>query len=218
MSIENLLFILLIAMAVLFRLLASKVGEAKKREQDPDRTSTKSPSAAEPIERAPVESDEERIRRFLEALGQPTGSRPPPPVVPRTDIPPRPLAPVKPPTAHVLAPWKLTREERRKRHVILQSPPLRSEGGAEKVAAPPITVAPGFEVHEGPLPVEQPPIIKVPEGADATPADSKIKTAYTAADIAGFLRSSTGQRNAIILREIFGPPRSLQPLDLVGSA
>jgi hypothetical protein len=219
MHIENLLFILLIASAVLFRLLASKVGEANKRQQGPDRRSAASPSADEPIERAPVESDEERIRRFLEALGQPTGSRPPPPVVPRTDIPPRPLAPVKPPTAHVLTPWKLTRGERRKRHVILQeSPSFGREGGAEKVAAPPITVASGFEVHERPLPVEQPPIIKMPAEADATPADSKIKIGYTAADIAGFLRSSAGQRNAIILREIFGPPRSLQPLDLVGSA
>jgi hypothetical protein len=218
MHIENLLFILLIAVAALFKLLASKAGEAKKRQEDLDRRSATSPSAAEPIERAPVESDEERIRRFLEALGQPTGSKPPPPVVPRTDIPPRPLAPVKPPAIHVLAPWKLTREERRKRHVILQeSPSFGREGGAEKVAAPPITVASAFEVHEGPLPVEQPPIIKLPEGADATPAGSKIKTAYPATEIAGFLRSSTGQRNAIILREIFGPPRSLQPLDLVGT-
>ncbi len=218
MHIENLLFILLIAIAVLFRLLASKAGEAKKRQEDSDRSSTTSPSAAEPIERAPVESDEERIRRFLEALGQPKGSRPPPPVVPRTDIPPRPLAPVKPPTAHVLAPWKLTREERRKRHVILQSPLFGSEGRAEKVAAPPITVPPAFEVHEGPSPIEQRPIIKMPEEADVTLADSKIKTAYPTTDIVRFLRSSTGQRNAIILREIFGPPRSLQPFDLVGSA
>src|SRR4029453_15886521 len=97
MSIENLLFILLIVMAGLFKLLASKVGEAKKRHEDSERRLTTSPSAAEPIERARVESDEERIRKFLEALGQPTGSRPPPPVVPRTDIPPRPLAPVQPP-------------------------------------------------------------------------------------------------------------------------
>ena len=34
MQIENLLFILLIAMAVLFKLLASKIGEAKKRQED----------------------------------------------------------------------------------------------------------------------------------------------------------------------------------------
>jgi hypothetical protein len=37
-------------------------------------------------------------------------------------------------------------------------------------------------------------------------------------EITALLSSAAGLRNAIILREIFGPPRSLQPLDLVGSA
>ena len=186
-------------------MLATKAGEAKKRQEDLDRRSATGRSAAEPIERAPVESDAERIRRFLEALGQPTGSRPPPPVVPRTDIPPRPLAPVQPPPGPFPMPrGRLTSRERRKRHVIPHETP---------VVTPPV-----IEVQEQQVQIEPPSDTKLPEGADATPADSKIKTAYTATDIAGFLRSSTGQRNAIILREIFGPPRSLQPLDLVGSA
>jgi hypothetical protein len=203
MHIENLLFILLIAIAVLFRLLASKIGEANKGQQDPDRRSTTSPSTPEPIEHAPVESDEERIRRFLEALGQPTMSRPPPPVVPRTDIPPRPLAPVQPPPGPFPMPrGRLTSKERRKRHAIPHETP---------VVTPRV-----IEVQEQQVQTEPRRDIKLP--ADATPADSKMRTAYTGADIAGFLRSSTGQRNAIILREIFGPPRSLQPLDLVGSA
>jgi hypothetical protein len=205
MHIENLLFILLIAVAALFKLLASKAGEAKKRQEDLDRRSTISPSAAEPIKHAPVESDEERIRRFLEALGQPTGSRPPPPVVPRTDIPPRPLAPVQPPPGPFPMPrGRLTSRERRKKPVIPHETP----------AVTPRVI----EVQEQRVQTEPRSDAKLPEGADVTPSDSKIKTAYTAADIAGFLRSSTGQRNAIILREIFGPPRSLQPLDLVGSA
>src|SRR5438046_7991161 len=97
MHLDNLLFILLIAMAALFRLLAHKAGEAKKRSQKPDQRPTATPQPDQPIRRAPVESDEERIRKFLEALGQPATSRPPPPVVPRTNIPPRPLAPVRPP-------------------------------------------------------------------------------------------------------------------------
>jgi len=204
MHIENLLFILLIAMAVLFRLLASKVGEAKKGQEDPDRRSTTSPSAAEPIEHAPGESDEARIRRFLEALGQPTGSRPPPPVVPRTDIPPRPLAPVQPPPGPFPMPrGRFTSKERQKRRVIPHETPV---------------VAPRVEVQGREVQIEPRSDIKLPEEADATPVDSKMKAAYTSADIAAFLRSSTGQRNAIILREIFGPPRSLLPLDLVGSA
>ena len=120
--------------------------------------------------------------------------------MPRTDIPPRPLAPVQPPPGPFpTLRGRLTSKERRKRHVIPHETP---------VVTPPV-----IEVQEQQVQIEPRSDTKLPEGADATPADSKIKTAYTAADIAGFLRSSTGQRNAIIFREIFGPPRSLQPLD-----
>lgn len=216
MSIENLLFILLIVMAGLFRLLASKAGEAKKRQEDLDRRSATSPSPAEPIERAPLESDAERIRRFLEALGQPTGSRPPPPVVPRTDVPPRRLAPVKPPIARL---WEQTREELRKRKVIVEEKlPVESAEDAGKIAAPKMTVAPPFEVHAEPLLVEPPPVIKTPVEGFAAAAAPVARRAEVRTDLATLLASTSGLRNAIILREIFGPPRSLQPLDLVGSA
>jgi hypothetical protein len=95
-------------------------------------------------------------------------------------------------------------KERPKRRVILHETPV----------VPPLVV----ELQEQPVQIEPRSDIKLPEEADATPAESKMKAAYTSADVAKFLRSSTGQRNAIILREIFGPPRSLQPLDRAGSA
>jgi hypothetical protein len=205
MQIENLLFILLIAIAVLFRLLASKMGEANKREQDPDLRSTTSPSAPEPIEHAPVESDAERIRRFLEALGQPTSSPPPPPVVPRTDIPPRRLAPVQPPPGPFPMPrGRLTSKERRKRHLIPHETP---------VVTPPV-----IKVQEQQVQIEPRSDTTLPEGADATPADSKMKAARTGTDIATLLRSPAGQRNAIILREIFGPPRGLRRLEEISDS
>jgi hypothetical protein len=195
MHIENLLFILLIAMAVLFRLLASKAGEAKKRQQDPDRRSPTSPHPVEPIERAPVESDEERIRRFLEALGQPASSQPPPPVVPRTSIPPRPLAPVQPPPV----PTARSVPTRRKRQIV----------EATKPPEPPV-----FETREAsPSRAESPPSIEPSLEAYDIAAESKTKTARAGTDIAALLRSPAGQRNAIILREIFGPPRGLQRLE-----
>jgi hypothetical protein len=216
MSIENLLFILLIVMAGLFRLLATKAGEAKKRREDLDRRPTTSPSAGEPIKRAPVESDAERIRRFLEALGQPTGSRPPPPVVPRTDVPPRPLAPVKPPIARV---WELTREELRRRKVIVEEkPPVESAGDEGKIAAPKPTVPPPVEFHAEPLPAESPSIAKTPVEPFAAATAPTARKEELRTDIVTLLASTSGLRSAIILREIFGPPRSLQPLDLVGSA
>ena len=84
MHFENLLFILLIAMAALLRLLATKAGKAKKSPPKSDQRSTVTPQVSQPIRRASVESDQERIRRFLEALGQPTTAKPPPPIVPRT--------------------------------------------------------------------------------------------------------------------------------------
>ena len=199
MHFENLLFILLIAMAALLRLLATKAGEAKKRPQKSDQRPRTTPQVSEPIRRAPVESDEQRIRRFLEALGQPPTSKPPPPIVPRTDLPPRPLAPVQPPIPSA-------------RNVLIR----RKRQIAEPTKFP--SPAPIFEHHEAPPPHELPASIKSPVEAYAIDTESKTKAARTGTDIATLLRSAAGLRNAIILREIFGPPRSLQPLDLVGSA
>jgi hypothetical protein len=215
MHIENLLFILLIVVAFLFQALARAVSKAKKDQTTPG--STPERRTSKPIPHAPTESDAQRIRKFLEALGQPPTSRPPPPVVPRTDVPPRPLAPVKPPIARI---WELTREELRKREVIVgEKLPAESAEAQRKIAAPSITVAPPFEVHAEPLPAEPPSIINTPAEAYAAPkAFGVAKGEESKTDIAILLASTSGLRNAIILREIFGPPRSLQPFDLIGSA
>jgi hypothetical protein len=214
MQLENLLFILLIAIAVLFRLLASKVGEAKKGSQPPDQRSTTRHPPVGPITRAPAESDAERIRRFLEALGQPADTKPPPPVAPRTDIPPRPLAPVQPPITPFAPVWKVSREERRKREVIVrETPPSEGVRPAEEVIPPKLTGAPTFEVHEGSLPHEPPPIIKTPTEAYAAATRPVAKGEESKTDIAILLASTSGLRNAIILREIFGRPRGMQRLE-----
>lgn len=238
LHIDNLLFVLLIGMAALLRLLASKAGDAKKKSQQPGQTPTPrpAPQREQQIERAPEETDAERIRKFLEALGQPTTSKPPPPVAPRTDIPPRPVAPVRPPPSMLpfppAPPRPLTREEQRKRAVILH------EGAAgtseewlrkinypgqtvqptapKKIFIPQVTKAPAFEVQEQ-TPATEPPQIKSTAEAYAAAA-ARIEPAATEINITLLLRSPSGLRNAIILREIFGPPRSLQPLELVGSA
>jgi hypothetical protein len=199
MHLENLLFILLIVMAALFRLLASKAGQTKKKLQNPDQRSTTSPQLGESPRRARIESDEERIRKFLEALGQPASSRPPPPVAPRTNIPPRPLAPVQPP--RIPTARNILTERRRQVVKTTKSPePLV------------------FGLHEAPPLAKLPALIKPSVETYATAADSKTKLARTGVDSGTFLRSPAGLRNAIVLREIFGPPRSLQPFDLIGSA
>ena len=200
MHFENLLFILLIAMAALLRLLATKAGKAKKGPQKVDQGRTITPKIGEPIRRARSESDEERIRKFLEALGQPTTAKPPPPIVPRTDIPPLPVAPVQPPPI----PTARNVLTRRKRQIIEPT----------KYLAP----APTFEHHETPPAHELPAANKSLVEPYAIDTESKAKVGRVGTDIATLLRSPAGLRDAIVLREILGLPRSLQPLDVVVSA
>src|SRR6266496_400557 len=153
---ENLLFLLLLVVAGLFQLLGRA---ARKRSGEEEKQAPKpAPQMTKPIPRVAKESDQERIRKFLEALGQPSASKPPPPVMPRTDIPPRPLAPVQPPLPQA---WKIIREGRRKPDVIRgEIPAPESARRVEKIFPPAIPSGPAFEVHEGPLPIEPPPIIK----------------------------------------------------------
>jgi len=197
---DSLLFLLLVAVAVLFQFLAKTAGKTGKDQTK--RTSAPTPRTPTPMRRAPAESDEDRIRKLLEALGQSPTSRPPPPVVPRTDIPSRPLAPVQPP----ISPFsQLRREKSRKREIITKEiPPPRPIGGAEKM------VPPAFEVHEGPLPIAPPPIFKAPAETDAGVTPTIAKSEKRRTDIATLLASTSGLRDAMILREILGPPRGLR--------
>src|SRR6266508_1970936 len=151
---ENLLFLLLVALAALFQLLAKTAGKTSRGQTKP--TSTPIPRTPTPMQRTPTESDEDRIRKLMEALGQPPASRPPPPVVPRIDIPPRTLAPVQPPISPLSQLRRL-----RKREVVAEEMPLpRTVSGAEGIATPKITSAPVFEVHEGPSPLEPQALIE----------------------------------------------------------
>jgi hypothetical protein len=200
---DNLLFLLLVAVAVLFQFLAKKA--AKTGKDHTKRTSTsRTPT---PRRRAPTESDEDRIHKLLEALGQPPTSRPPPPVVPRTDIPSRPLAPVQPPISPLS---QLRREKSRKREIIPKEiPPPPTGRSAEKM------VPRAFEVHQGPFPIAPPPIFKAPAQADAGVTRTIAKAEVRRTDVATLLASTSGLRHAIILREILGPPRGLRMLDLL---
>jgi hypothetical protein len=200
---DSLLFLLLVVVAVLFQFLAKMAG--KKSKDQTKRTST--PRTPTPLQRAPTESDEDRIRKLLEALGQPPTSRPPPSVVPRTDIPPRPLAPVQPPNSPFS---QLRRERSRKREVIPKEiPPPRTVRVAEKM------VPPAFQVQERSFPIAPPRIFKAPAQADAGVTPTIVKAEVRKTDITTLLASTSGLRDAIILREILGPPRGLRMLDLV---
>jgi hypothetical protein len=215
-SLDNLLFLLLIAVAALFQLLSKTISKAGKGDSN-ETSSSPRPQAPRPIQRAPRESDADRIRKFLEALGQPPSSAPPSPVVPRTNIPPRRLAPVQPPPVTPGA-WRLPRERAEKPDVSQgQSAPLGQPGRLQQTVPPPPippSVAPAFEVHEA-LPIEpqRPSIIKTPVESDATASQVVAKRAGSKRDIATLLGSKSSLREAILIREILGPPRGLQALD-----
>src|SRR5262249_9370053 len=192
LSLDNLLFFLLIAVAALFQLLSKAVSKAGKSESD-ETPSSPRPQTPQPIQRAPRESDADRIRKFLEALGQPPTSTPPPPVAPRTNIPPRRLAPVQPPPV-IPGGWGLPREQRQKPDVSQrESPPPEQPSRVQEIVPPPAPTpaAAAFEVHEVamPLEVQQPLITETPVEAYAAATRPTAKATGFKTDIATLLGS-----------------------------
>jgi len=209
-SLDNLLFLLLIAAAALFQLLSKAVRKAGKSDSN-ETSSSPRPQTPRPTQRAPRQSDADRIRKFLEALGQPPSSTPPPPVAPRTDIPPRRLAPVQPPPVMPRA-WRLPREQREKPEITQkESPSPEQPSRVEKIVVPtvPAAAAPAFEVHE----IQQQPIVKTPVEVYAAATRPIINRPDLKTNIASLLASKSGLREAIILREVFGPPLGLRESD-----
>ena len=216
-SLDNLLFFLLIAVAALFQLLSKTISKAGKSDSN-ETSSSPTPQTPRPIQRAPRESDADRIRKFLEALGQPPTSTPPPLVAPRTDVPPRPLAPVQPPPV-IPGRWRLPREQREKSDVSQrESAPFEQPSRLQQIVPPPEPppAAPAFEVHEAvPVELQQPPIIRPPAEAYAAATQAVAKRADSKMNIATLLASKSSLRELILLREILGQPRGLQAFDLL---
>jgi len=214
-SFDNLLFFLLIAVAALFQLFSKAISKASKSERGKMSTVPK-PQTPQPIQRAPRESDADRIRKFLEALGQPPSSTPPPPVLPRTDIPPRPLAPVQPPP--VITPRARRSPHREKSDVSRRENALPEQPSRlQQVVPPPVPppAPPAFEVHEAlPADVQEPQIITQTVETTATASQATDQRRDFKMDIATLIASKSSLREAILLREIIGPPRGLQALDV----
>jgi hypothetical protein len=189
LHLDNLLFLLFVALAIFFQILTRAATKGRRRPGDTTRRSTSPSQRSRPLSGDAEETDEQRIRKFLEALGQPTTSKPPAPVAPRpTYQRPTVLPHVPPPLRSPLPPLK-TRPPDLPREILREGPP------PEAVPVINTTAAEAYAIATQPI----------------------SKSARTEIDIATMLRSTSGLRDAIILREIFGPPRSLQPLDLVGS-
>ena len=206
---DNLLILLFFGIAVLFQFLtAAAASKKRKRPGETPPRSTSPPETSPEIENEDAQTDEDRIRKFLEALGQPPMSKPPPPARPRpTYKRPDVLPPFGHPYGSSLPPLT-TRppdlpEEITKPAQIAPQPHRRT---FKPKAAQPRS----FEVDPVPRPIVEAEV-KPPFQPAAAPESAKP------IEIATLLRSTSGLREAMILREIFGPPRSMQPLDLVGS-
>jgi hypothetical protein len=211
---DQLLVFILFAIAILFQILTKAAAKSRRRPTDTQRRSTSPSQMSRPLSTEEEESDQDRIRKFLEALGQPTTSKPPEPIQPRPTYQRPVVMPHVPPFGSPLPPLK-TRPPDLPRQIRLpgQIPPTREA----KNFRPTVAEAPVFEIREGPPLVESPPVIRTAAEAYAIATQPIAKAAEKKIDVATLLRSTSGLRDAIIVREIFGPPRSMQPLDLVGS-
>ena len=199
---ENLLFLLLVAVAGLFQLL----GRAARKKSTGDQTKpapSPRPTVPRPIPRAPVESDQERIRKFLEALGQPSTSPPPSPIAPRPTYRKPLVLPHVPPFGSPLPPL-VTRPPD-------IPPPIPLETVApvleQRLPRPPLAEL-KFEVHEAQAPPQ-------PAAVPGSPTMSEAKTqsqlaAPQSIDVKTLLRSPLGLRGAMIAREVLGPPCGLR--------
>ena len=216
-NLDNLIFLLLIAVAALFQLLSKAISKAGKGDSR-EKSSSPKPQTPRPVQRAPRESDADRIRKFLEALGQPPSSTPPPPVLRRTDIPPRPLAPVQPPPVITPRAWRAPRERAQKRDITQEeSHPAEQAKRFQEVAPPqvPVSAATVLEVHEtSPVELQQPPNINVPVEIYAPPIQAITQREDFKRNIATLLASKSTLREGILLREILGTPRGLQELNI----
>src|SRR6266567_7723417 len=204
---QNTIFIIIAAIIGISRLVSRISEKSKKQSQrrrQPPQRPPPQPQMPQPIQRTRPKTDEERVREFLEALGQPAGAAPPPKIHPRTQIPPRPLAPVQPPA--LVRPFGKpefrTWREQAKEIVVLQQPTKITPPEIKRVVVPPVEAnEPGAWIAPEEAQTGVATKMAVARADDQASIRPSADTIWKQA-----LRSPNGARTAIILREIFGPP------------
>ncbi|MGC3990352.1 MAG: hypothetical protein QM796_11860 [Chthoniobacteraceae bacterium] len=228
---EHLFVFLIIAIIVYFKAMKAKGGAAQNapREQRPE-TARPNPTAAQSSQ-----AEQERLRKFLQALGVPADQLPPAPFSP----PPGQVKSVRPPP--IVMREAAAPQPPSKKKYYPQTPPISGPVGVPgrkippflrqeppPLAPPPAPVTPPpFEPVSQPVPVAAVPAFTEP--SDAVGATDGLVTASdlvspgnesvrARARIQDFLRNSDDLRRAMILREIFNPPKGLQlPGDAIHS-
>ena len=216
---DNLLVLLFFGIAIFFQLISAAASKKRKRPGETRPESTSPPQTSREIETEEEQSDEDSIRKFLEALGQPTTSKPPTPAQPRPTYRKPVVLPHVGPIGSPLPPLTtrppdLPEQSELPREIRLpqQIPPIRRAKTFR-----PVTPEAPFEVQRGSEALKTAAPITTPAEAYAVATKPATIKVPAKSDFATLLRSTSGLRDAMILREIFGPPRSMQPLDLVGN-
>jgi hypothetical protein len=225
---DNIYFLLLIAVVGLIQWIMRIVEEQKNAEAE-KRAGNPPPQAAVPPPRGrqttstATTPEEERVRKFMEALGVPLDAppaAPPPPrrpeVAPRQAAPPPPAQQQQPPRrpkVRPIDPFPVPRTTSRPPPAPVQPPPApRYEKPpqlptVETTMFQPSRMAPSFPS------TSEPDAYELEAMSPYERAEAAARGAQPANTLAERLASGEGLREAIVLREIFGPPRSLQPLE-----
>jgi hypothetical protein len=202
---DSIAFIALIVIAVFLRWIAQQAEKGKKKSEQQGTQSSSSPPS--PVRE---ETDEDRIRRFLEALGQPASAKPPPKVTGRP-IQKRKVVPSRRPILSPLPPLTTVPPDLPPQTPASSEPPVIPYGASPRVVEAEITQAPVFEARGITAPrAEATSKKKILPVADLFPETAAASLVYP--ELLVLLKSKRGLRDAIILREVFGPPRSLQAL------
>ena len=227
---EQIFFLILLAVVGLLRWFSQMAEEKRNREAEKRAPGTPPPNT--PVQRAPAETEEERIRRFMEALGVPTANAPIPKAEPKRDAPkPPPEAPKR--KAPPIDPFPRGGFPIPPVVVAKPAPPPPLPQQPVAPAQPPLFPAPPSATPTAPSPL---PTRETTVFVPAAPVEFEVRDVAEAIEelspmggakgrsqtrgttpqltLAARLRSAEGLRDAIVLREIFGPPRSMQPVDL----
>jgi hypothetical protein len=193
---SNQLIVLIIFGAIAFiNYLIRQSASAPRRPGSGTRPSNPPPS------RRPTQTgqpgDDERLRKFMEALGVPAQTPPPRTLAPQPPYVPRAQAPTRRQTAKPVVPRQLVVRE-------FHTPPAPAQTAYQTETVGAQSVATGYEVSASPA-----------AAAAVTSAGAPASSAAT--DLRSLLRSSSSIRVAMVLKEILGAPRGLQPMgDLPG--
>lgn len=193
----NLLVLVVMAVIGIINWLTSRKSEDQQPPSKPSQ-----PSAGS-TRRPPANSEEERMRRFLEALGVPTdsGQRPVPPIVAQQ-------------------PQRKRREQNQQQQPRKEKkrkpapPPLPEERSLDELPAP-REAAGRISLPELVVPaVPEFRELQVPAGAMPPQAGAEApverRRSVVVEEIREDLRSAAALRSAFVLREILGPPKALQ--------